>query len=108
MTATIVADGSLGRISARHLVSVVGYSTGRAPACAHVFAGGGVYGLAFQGVSSWRPGASLSAGIDVPTGDHGAIQFDAALHLIAARTARPIASSTLPALSLLVGWSYRF
>jgi hypothetical protein len=106
---TVASDTSVGKSSARQLVSLVGFSTGRAPVCAHLFAGGGVYALAFRGTSTWQPGASLAAGIDVPTGEHGVIQIDAALNVIATGMEHPIASVTsVPVLNLIVGWSYRF
>ena len=105
---TATADTSVGHMSARHLVALVGVRTGRAPACAHVSAGGGFHAIAFQGATVRRPGAALAAGIEVPTGAHGAFQADVALHLIATRADYPIASSTVPALNLLVGWAYRF
>lgn len=103
-----IADTSLGDMSAHHLVGLVGLQMGRAPVCAHVSAGGGFYALDFQGASARRPGAALAAGIDFPTGQHGAILVDAVLHLIATRGNHPIASSTVPALNVLLGWAYRF
>jgi hypothetical protein len=105
---TVTADESVDHMSARHLVALAGLRLGRAPACAHVSAGGGVYALGFRGESAWRPGASLAAGIELPTGEHGAVQVDAVLHLIGTRDVHPIASTAVPALNLLVGWAYRF
>jgi hypothetical protein len=105
---TVTGDTSAGHMSARHLVALVGLRAGRAPVCAHVSAGGGFYALGFRGASIRRPGVSLAAGIELPTGDHGAIQVDAVLHLIRTRDGHPIASTTVPALNLLVGWTYRF
>lgn len=105
---TVTADESVDHMSARHLVALAGFRLGRAPACAHVSAGGGVYALGFRDESVWRPGASLAAGIELPTGGHGAIQVDAVLHLIGTRDAHPIASTAVPTLNLLVGWAHRF
>ncbi|MGE3889930.1 MAG: hypothetical protein AB7H81_26210 [Vicinamibacterales bacterium] len=105
---TVTADESVDHMSARHLVALAGLRLGRPPACAHVSAGGGVHALGFRGESVWRPGASLAAGIELPTGGHGVIQVDAMLHLIGTRDAHPIASSAVPSLNLLVGWAYRF
>ena len=105
---TETTDTSVGHMSARHLVALVGLRTGRAPACAHVSAGGGLHAIGFQNESVRRPGATLSAGIELPTGAHGAFQADVVLHLIATRSQYPIASSTVPALNLLVGWAYLF
>jgi hypothetical protein len=95
-------------MSARHLVALASVRTGRAPACAHVSAGGGVHALGFRGASVRRPGASLAAGIDLPTGAHSALQVDAMLHVIGTRDSHPISSSAALALNLLVGWVYRF
>lgn len=105
---TVIADTSVGHMSARHFVALVGLRTGRAPVCAHLSAGGGFYALGFRGMSVRSPGAALAAGIEFPTGEHGAIQVDAVLHLIATRADHPIASSTVPTLNVLLGWAYRF
>ena len=105
---TVTADTSVGHMSARHLVALLGVRTGRAPACAHVAAGGGVYALGFRDASVRRPGASLAAGIEMRTGDHGAIQVDGMLHIIGTRDRYPISGSAALALNLLLGWVYRF
>lgn len=104
----VMAETSAGRMSARHFVALVGLRTGRAPLCAHVSGGGGLYALGFRDESVRRPGAALAAGLELPTGQHGAIQVDAVLHLISTSGAYTIASSTVPVLNLLAGWAYRF
>jgi hypothetical protein len=96
-------------MSARHLVALVGVRTGRPPACAHVSVGGGFYAIGFRNASLRRAGFAIAAGIEVPTGPHGAIQADATLHLIRIGDGSPITSfSDVPTLSLLIGWAYRF
>jgi hypothetical protein len=105
---SVMTDRSAGQLSVHHLAALVGVRTGRAPACAQLSAGGGFYALGFGGASVRRPGASLAAGIEIPTGQHGAIQAEAALDLIATGGPSFIASSAVPALNVVVGWAYRF
>jgi len=105
----VIDEASIGAMSTRHLVALVGIRTGRPGACAHVSAGGGLYSIGFRDASLRRPGFALAAGIEVPTGRHGAIQADATLHVIRIGDGYPITSfSDAPTLSLLVGWAYRF
>jgi hypothetical protein len=104
----VISETSLEHMTARHLVALVGLRTGRAPVCAHVSAGGGVYSIGFQGTPVRRAGFALAAGMEIPTGPRGVVQLDATLHLIGTRDAPPIASTTVPVLSLLAGWAYRF
>jgi hypothetical protein len=51
---------------------------------------------------------ALTAGIELPTGERGAVQVDVQLHLINTQGRYPIAFSDVPAASLMVGWSMRF
>jgi hypothetical protein len=104
----VLGERSIDRMSARHFVALVGVRTGRAPACAHLSAGGGLYSIGFRGASARRAGGTLAAGMEIPTGSRAAVQLDATLHLIGTRDATPIASTAVPALSLAVGWAYRF
>jgi hypothetical protein len=55
-----------------------------------------------------RPGAALTAGIEFPTGERGAVQVDVQLHLINTQGRYPIAFSDVPSASLMVGWSRQF
>jgi hypothetical protein len=104
----VTTEQSIDHMTARHLLALVGVRTGRAPACAHVSAGGGLYSIGFRGALVRRPGFAIAAGVEIPTGSRGTVQLDATLHLIGSRDAPPIASTTVPALSLLAGWAYRF
>ncbi len=104
----VVADASIDRMAARHLVALAGIRTGRAPACAYVGVGGGFHTIGFRETSIRAAGAALSAGVEIPAGAHGAVHLDATLHLIGTRTRDPIALSAVPTLSLLAGWAYRF
>lgn len=105
----LIEDRSVGHMATRQLVALVGVRAGRAPACAHVSVGPGLYSMGFRGTSIRRPGIALAAGIEIPTGDRGAVQADVNLHLILTRDGQPITSSTaVPAASLLIGWAYRF
>jgi hypothetical protein len=104
----LVADESIDHMSARHLTAMLGIRTGRAPACAFVGAGGGFYAIAFRDATVRSPGAALTGGIELPAGRHGAVQLDATLHLIQTGNRKPIGMSTVPVLSLLAGWAYRF
>jgi len=103
-----IADRSLDRISTRHLVALVGLRTGRAPMCAHVSIGGGLYSFGLPGAIVRRPGFAFGVGMEIPTGEHGAVQLDVGLHLVTTRDAYPITSSAIPAASLSIGWAYRF
>jgi hypothetical protein len=105
---SVTSDRSAGQLSVHHVDALASLRTGRAPVCAQLSVGGGLYRLAFGGASVWRPGTSLAAGIEIPTGERGAIQAEAVLHLIATGGASFIASSTVPALNVVVGWAYRF
>lgn len=104
----VISETSIDNMTARHLVALIGLRTGRAPVCAHVSAGGGLYSIGFRGTSVRRAGVALAAGIEIPTGSRGVVQLDATLHLIGTRDAPQVASTTVPALSLLAGWAYRF
>lgn len=105
-----VTDGSsIGFMSTRHLVALVGIRTGRPGACAHVSAGGGVYSIGFRSATLRRAGFALAAGIEIPAGRHGAIQADATLHAIRIGDGYPITINTdALTMSFLVGWAYRF
>ena len=104
----VISERSIDHMTARHLVALVGVRVGRAPTCAHVSAGGGLYSIGLRGASVRRGGVAIAAGMEIPTGSRGAVQIDATLHLIGTRDAPPLASTTVPALSLLAGWAYRF
>lgn len=105
----VTDDRSIGSMSARHLVALIGIRTGWPPVCARVSAGGGLYTIAYRNAALHRPGVSLSAGIEAPAGPHGVIQADAVLHVIRTGDGYPITSfADVPTLSLLVGWAYRF
>jgi hypothetical protein len=104
----VIADRSVGHMTANHLVALVGLWVGREPVCAHVSAGGGIYSLGFRRESIRRIGGAIAAGIGIPTGDRGALQADINLHLISTDESKLVAGSTVPAASLVVGWVYRF
>ena len=98
----------VGHVGVRQLVGMMGRQGGRSPACGYVLAGGGIYSLGFRGATVRRPGVALTAGIEFPTGERGAVQADVQLHLIDTQGRYPIAFSQVPAASLMVGWSLRF
>ncbi len=102
------ARETLGHVGVHQLVAMIGRQGGRNPVCGYVLAGGGIYSLGFRGATVRRPGVALTAGIEVPTGDRGAVQADLELHLIDTQSRYPIAGSRVPAASLMVGWSLRF
>lgn len=103
-----IARTSVGHIAARQIVAAVGLRGGRAPACGHVLVGGGLYSLDYRGAAIRRPGFSITAGIEVPTGTRGAVQVDMQLHLITTRNGYPISGSAVLATGLSAGWAYRF
>jgi hypothetical protein len=107
----VTDESSIGSMSARHVVALVGIRTGRPPVCAHVSAGPGYYSIGFRNASLRRTGFALAAGMELPTGRHGAIQADVTLHLIRIgdEYGNPITNfSAVLTQSLLIGWAYRF
>ena len=104
----LVSTRSAGEIAARHLGASIGVRTGRWPTCAYVLAGGGLYSMTFRGSTLRRPGVVLTAGIEIPTGDHGRVQADVQLHLIDTQSRPPISSTTALAATLVGGWAYKF
>lgn len=108
-TYTVIDDRSVGSLSARHLVALVGIRTGRAPVCAQLSAGGGLHMVGFEDTTLHRVGLALAAGLEAPTGGRGVLQADATIHLIRIGDGAPITNaSDALTLSLLVGWTYRF
>lgn len=103
-----IDETSIGHVTARHLAALIGVRLGHPSVCAHVSAGGGLYSMGFPEAAIRRPGFTIAAGVEIPTGARGAVQLDVALHLVGTRDSRPIAMSTIPVASLLVGWAYRF
>jgi hypothetical protein len=87
---------------------MVGRQGGRSPVCGYVLGGGGIYSLDYQGASLRRPGVAVTAGLELPAGDRGAVQVDMQLHVINTRARYPIATSKVLAASISVGWSHRF
>ncbi len=104
----VLADTPAGHMSVRQIGAAVGLRGGRAPLCAHVLVGGGFYSLDYRGASITSPGFSITAGVEYPTGDRGAVQVDVQLNLIQTRDRYPVAVSTVPAAALVAGWAYRF
>jgi len=104
----LVGTDTLGDVKARQIVGMIGLQGGRSPVCAYVLGGGGIYSISYRAASLRRPGVALTAGIEVPTGDHGAVQVDVNLHIINTGVRDPVASSAVLAASLAVGWAYKF
>ena len=102
------ARETIGHVAERHLAGMIGRQGGRSPVCGYVLAGGGIYSLDYRGARVVRPGVALAAGLEVPTGDRGAIQADLRLDLIDSRARYPISSTTVLGASLSVGWSHKF
>jgi hypothetical protein len=103
-----VATGDRGQMSARQAVAMLGRQGGRSPVCGYVLVGGGLYFLDYRGAGVTRPGFAFTAGVEIPAGGRNAIQAEMQLHLIDTRGEYPIAASTVPAASVLIGWSHRF
>jgi hypothetical protein len=103
-----IARDRVGLVSVRQLVGMIGRQGGRPPACGYVLTGGGLYSLGFRGATVRRPGVALTAGMEFPTGERGAIQADLQLHLINRDGRYPISFSGALAAGLMVGWSLRF
>jgi len=104
----MTARETVGHVEERHIAGMIGRQGGRSPVCGYVLAGAGIYALDYKGARVHRPGVALAVGLEVPTGDHGAIQADVRLDLIDSRARYPIASTTALGASLSVGWSHKF
>lgn len=102
------ARDTVGHVGVRQLVAMIGRQGGRSPVCGYVLAGGGSYSLGVRGATVRRPGVALTAGVEFPTGERGAIQADVQLHLINTEGRYPVAPSEVPVAGILVGWSLRF
>ncbi len=104
----LTANETAGHVEERHIAAMIGRQGGRSPVCGYVLAGGGIYSFDYKGARVQRPGVALAVGLEVPTGDRGAIQADVRLDIIDSRARYPIASSTVLGASLSVGWSHKF
>jgi hypothetical protein len=104
----LISDETVGHVKERQIAAMIGRQGGRSPVCGYVLAGGGIYSLDYKGARIRRPGVALAFGLEVPAGDHGAVQADVRLDLIDSRARYPIASSTVMGASLSVGWSHKF
>ena len=103
----VIADTPAGQMTVRQIGASVGLRGGRA-LCAHVLVGGGFYSLDYRGASINGPAFSITAGVEFPTGERGAVQVDVQLNMIQTRGRYPVASSTVLAAALVAGWAYRF
>ena len=104
----LTADETVGHVKARQIAAMIGRQGGRSPVCGYVLAGGGIYSFDYKGARVRSPGVALAFGLEVPAGDHGAVQADMRLDIIDSRARYPIASSTVLGASLSVGWSHKF
>jgi hypothetical protein len=102
-----IENTSVGHLSARQLVGLVGLRGGRGPLCWNLLGGGGVYRLEIRDAVLTRPGGSLVAGIEFPTGALGVVQADIQLQMIDTNGLHPVSMSTVLAASVTVGWSIR-
>jgi hypothetical protein len=101
----VIDERSIGSMSARHLVALIGIPARR---CTYVAAGGGVYSIGFRDASFRSPGFAVATGAELATGARGAIQIDGAVHLIGSRNGQAITSSDVFNVNIRVGWAYRF
>ena len=104
----LTATETAGHVGVRQIAAMIGRQAGRSPVCGYVLAGGGFYSLDFRGAAVRRPGVALTAGIEFPTGERGAVQADLQLHLVNTEGRYPIAPSEVPVAGITVGWSLRF
>ena len=103
-----ISKDSVGAIEARQLVALVGRQGGRSGACGYVLAGGGLFSIGRHGSRVLRPGAALTAGMEVPVTRRGAVQLDMQLHMFNAATRDPVARNGGLAPNISVGWAHRF
>ena len=104
----LVEKSSAGAIAARQIGAAIGLELGRAPLCAHVLIGGALHSLRVGDATLRRPGVSITAGVELPTGSRGKVQMDMQLHVIDTNSRAPISSSHGLAASLMAGWAYTF
>jgi hypothetical protein len=104
----LMSKHSVGEIEARQLVAMVGRQGGRSGACGYVLAGGGLFSIGRDGSGVRRPGAALTAGMEIPIARRGAVQLEMQLHMINAAPNDPVARSGGLAPNISVGWSHRF
>jgi len=104
----IVSSIETGRMPMRQAVASIGLAGGRPPLCAHVLAGGGLYALGYQGATFRTAGFALTAGVDLPVGNHGVFQADAHFHMVGTPPGVPIGSTQILVAAFTVGWAYRF
>jgi len=104
----VTERSSMGTMTARQVGAAIGLRGGRAPVCWNVLVGGGLHSLTFRNATLRRPGVSITAGIDVPTGDHGLVQIDAQVNIINTNGRYPASGTQALAASLMAGWAYRF
>ena len=107
-TFQLISTTSIGHVAVRQLGAAVGLRGGRPSVCWLVLAGGGLYSLTFRDATLRRPGVSITAGIEVPTGERGAVQVDVQVHIIDTKSRSPVSSSAALAAALVAGWAYRF
>jgi hypothetical protein len=105
----VVAREIVGHLDVRHVAGLIGRQLGRAPACAYVLAGGGLYALDYRGAHSFKPGTTLVAGIELPASSRGAIQVDAQVHIVDTGPdgLPPIGSSAVLDGRLAIAWVFR-
>lgn len=104
----LTSKTSVGRMTARSIGAAAGLRGGRAPVCWYVLAGGGLHTLGWREATLHRPGLSFTAGIEVPTGQHGRIQADIQLHVIQTNGGYPVSGSGALEGVIAIGWAYRF
>jgi hypothetical protein len=104
----LVSKSSVGRVAARQVGGAVGLRLGRAPVCAHVLIGGALHSLRVRDTTLRRPGVSITAGLEIPTGARGKVQMDMQLHIIDTDSRTPVASTKALAASIVAGWAYSF
>jgi hypothetical protein len=101
---SLIADRSVGTVWARRLVALAGLRfrdrhPSRLQICPHVLVGVGLYSINLPGgITRRQPGGAIVAGVDLPTGERGAVQLDLQLH----------ATDAYAVPALTVGWAYRF
>jgi hypothetical protein len=104
----LIESTSVGHVAARQIGAALGLRGGRSPVCGYVLVGGGLYSVAFRDVTLRRPGVAITAGIEIPTGEHGKVQVDVQVHIIDTKSRPPVSGSAALAAALVAGWAYRF
>ena len=105
----LTSDGSIGSISDRSLMGMIGIRFPWKGICTNVAVGGGLHSTSFRDSTYYSPSYGFQAGLEFPAGARGVLQLGIDLHVINSRNWKTIAtSSEVLTMKAGIGWAYRF